>query len=232
MIPLDKGEDKKRNKNKIIWQHPFRAIVTGASGTGKTYWLLKQLQRKDSPFDQIIWCAPDYSLKQPKLKNFQRNMKGNVDFIEGLDTEKINELLNEYSNEGLQTCIVLDDLMYEENSYVNNLFTSGRHLNASIIEVTQRLFNSSKSRTNRINTNYFIIFSYPDKSEFATLARQVSPNNYKKIIDAYEELTKEKNKALILDLNTHTLNVKPKIKDMLKFRNTEWDKSIVKLQGL
>lgn len=234
MIPLDKGENKTRNKNKLIWQHPFRAIISGSSGTGKTFWLLKQLQNKDSPFDSIIWVAPDYSLEQQKLKNFYRNMKDKVDlyFVEGLDTEKIDEILNKNFKEGLQTAIVLDDLMYQENEYINNLFTSGRHKNASIIELTQRLFNSSKSRTNRLNTNYFVIFSYPDKSEFASLARQISPNKYKKIIDVYEQVTKDKHKALIIDLNTHTLNVKPEIKDLLKFRNTEWKNSIVNLKGV
>lgn len=232
MIPLDKGENKKRNKNKLIWQHPFRAIVSGASGTGKTYWLLNQLQRKDSPFDRIIWAAPGYSLEQSKLENFYRNMKGNVDFVEGLDTEKIDELLNEYNEEGLQTVIVLDDLMYQENGYINNLFTSGRHKNASIIELTQRLFNSNKSRTNRLNTNYFVIFSYPDKSEFASLARQISPNNYKQIIKAYEDITKNKHRALIIDLNTHSLDLKPEVKDYLKFRDTDFKKSVVDLKGI
>lgn len=74
--------------------------------------------------------------------------------------------------------------MYKEGSYMDNLFTSGR--------LTQRLFNSSKARTNRLNTNYFIIFNFPDKSKLASLARQLLPRNYKTIIEVYEDIAQNR----------------------------------------
>lgn len=58
MIDLKAGDNKYRNPNKLIWQRPFRSLVSGSSGSGKMFWLLKQLQRKDIPFDMydIMVC--------------------------------------------------------------------------------------------------------------------------------------------------------------------------------
>lgn len=220
---LTEGETKAKNPSKLLWQHPFRAIVGGSSGCGKTFWLLRQLQNKDSPFDKIIWCAPKYSLQQQKLKNFQHNMGDDkVIFIDGLNETEIEKHLDEYHQQHLQTAIILDDLMYEQNDYINNLFTSGRHKNASTIELCQRLFNSSKSRTNRLNTNYFILFPFgADKSEFHTLARQINPLEYKRIIEKYNESTNKRYGCLIIDSNTHTYNFDNK--NILKFRDSDFD---------
>ena len=219
---LVENERKIRNKNKILWQHPFRAIVAGASGCGKTYWTLDKLQHKDSPFDSVLWCAPGYSLKQQKLKNFQHNMRGNVVFIDGLNQEEIQKNIEENEQQGNQTCIVLDDLMHDENKFINNLFTSGRHQNCSIIELCQRLYANNKQRTNRLNTNYFILFPFgADKSEFQTLARQINPLEYKRIIEKYNLCTDKEHGCLIIDANTHTYKMNGK--NILKFRDTEFD---------
>jgi hypothetical protein len=124
MKDLLEGETKHKNPNPLQWQHPFRCTVSGASETGKTVWLLNKLQDKHSPFHKIIWCAPTYSLNQPKLKNFANNFgKDDVIFIDGLNTDEIDKNLNDFNNQKLQTALVLDDLMYEQNNYINNLLT-------------------------------------------------------------------------------------------------------------
>ena len=231
MIDLCSGETKYRNNDPLKWQHPFRCSISGSSGSGKTMFLLNKLQNSKNIFNKIIWCAPSYSLAQPKLENFAYNFgKNNVIFIEGLNTEKIDEYLNNFCQGQLQTCLVLDDLMYSQNTYINNLFTSGRHKNCSIIELTQRIFNSTKSRTNRLNTNYFCIGPFGDMQEFTTLARQINPIKYKQILEAYKHITSEKYHFLIIDLNTHILTVKNK--DYLKFRDTNWDECIISLSKL
>lgn len=220
---LTEGEKKAKNKSKLLWQHPMRAIVSGCSGTGKSLFALRTLSEKDSPFDKIVWCAPEYSLTQTKLKNFQHNMgEDKVKFIKGLDQAEIKKTLQENFDEGLQTALVLDDLMYEQNDFIGSLFTTSRHLNASVIELTQRLFNSNKSRTNRLNTNYFVLFPFgADKSEFHTLARQMNPLEYKRIIEKYNDATSMRYGCLIIDANTHSYDIDNK--NLLKFRSGWWD---------
>lgn len=217
---LFKDEQKPRNPSKMLWQHPFRAVVSGSSGCGKTGWLIQALADKRSPFDRIIWCAPDYSLKQQKLLNFQDVMGDRVVFVEGLDKERISELIDEGFNEGLQQAVILDDLMYETCPFVNNLFTSGRHKNVSTIEITQRLF-TDKGRTNRLNTSYFVLFPFGDKLEITNLARQINPLKFKRILDAYDTATSEKYGCLIIDKNYHSIDSKQK--KLLNFRHTKFD---------
>jgi hypothetical protein len=220
-IDIFEGEKEYRNPNPLLWQHPFRAVVSGASGTGKTGWLIKQLIRKDSPFDRVIWCAPDYSLNQPKLKKLKEILKSKLIFIDGLDEERINELVNEGDKKGLQQAVILDDLMYEENDFTDDLFTSGRHKNISTIELTQRLF-TKKGRTSRLNCNYFVVFPFGDLLEMTMLARQLSPLHFKKIIEAYKYATEKSFGCLIIDKIYYKLK---QIKDnkLLNYRDTEWD---------
>jgi hypothetical protein len=110
------------------------------------------------------------------------------------------------------------------------LFTSGRHKNCSIIELTQRLFNSSKSRTNRLNTNYFVIFAFGDLQEFTNLARQINPLKYKEIIKVYKNIVENRHHCMIIDLNYHILNVVNK--KYLKFRDTQLNNCIINLSNV
>jgi hypothetical protein len=217
-INLLENESIHRNPNPLQFQHPYRAVISGASGTGKTLWIMKNLQKKDSPFDRVIWVAPKFSLTQEKMTNFKHNMGKRLIIIEGLDTEKIDKLINEGHKHGLQQAVVIDDLMSEQNDWLNNLFTSGRHKNVSTIELTQRLFNGKHSRTNRLNTNYYVLFKFPDQSEFATLARQISPIHSKKVMNAYNLITDKPHGAFIIDTNYHKIDL-PNNK-LLKYRDT------------
>ena len=65
---LLKGEKKADNKDIIQPQHPYRMCICGSSGSGKTKFCMSLLLEKNQPFDKIIWIAPEYSLKQVKMK--------------------------------------------------------------------------------------------------------------------------------------------------------------------
>lgn len=221
---LFSGETPPRNPSKVLWQHPMRAVVSGSSGSGKTGWLIQVLADKRSPFDRIIWCAPSYSLNQQKLINFKDLMGDRVEFVDGLDKERINELIDEGHSAGLQQAVVLDDLMYEQCDFTNDLFTSGRHKNVSTIELTQRIFTGDKGRTNRINTSYFVLFPFGDKVEIVNLARQINPRKVDKIVEAYDTATANKYGCLIVDKNYHNIDGLPvEKKKLLKFRDTKFD---------
>lgn len=213
------GETTYRNKNPLNFQHPYRAVISGASGTGKTLWIMNKLQQKDSPFDRVIWMAPEYSLTQNKMKIFKQNMGNKLKLIKGLDESKVDKLIGEGFNNNIQQAIVIDDLMSDQNEWLSNLFTSGRHKNCSIIELTQRLFTGKHGRTNRLNTNYYVLFKYPDKSEFATLSRQLSPLNHKKLLNAYNIITDKPHGCLIIDTNYH--KIKHPNNKLLKYRDTD-----------
>ena len=60
--------------------------------------------------------------------------------------------------------VVLDDLLQEasDNSQVSSLFTRGRHLNFSVIFLSQNLFHQGKhSRDISLNKGYLILYKNP-----------------------------------------------------------------------
>jgi len=220
---LLKGEIKPDNKDIIQPQHPYRMCVCGASASGKTKFTMDLLlDKKVQPFDKIIWIAPEYSLKQVKMKNFCEMIGKHISVFSDInkDQEEIEKLIEEYYNKGFQTCIVIDDMMSEQNKFISNLFTAGRHLNSSVIELTQRIF-TPKNRTHRMNTSYFVIFRFGDVLECKMLCRMINPNHANELLDLYENATSKKFGCLILDNKWHELD--DENKKLLRYRDTKWD---------
>ena len=72
--------------------------------------------------------------------------------------------------------LVIDDLMSETNSEINELFTKGsHHQNISVIFITQNLFYTEKdTRTMNLNTHYIVLFKNPrDATQVAHFGRQM-----------------------------------------------------------
>ena len=125
MSKLIDGEKKARNPNPLGFIHPCRAIICGASGSGKTRFILEEVILDDkSPFDKIIFVAPKFSLEQEKIQKTKDILGDKLVLIEGLDETKIGEELEESFYEGNQTLIVFDDLMNKKSRYMTDLFTT------------------------------------------------------------------------------------------------------------
>lgn len=222
MSKLIEGENKPRNKNPLLFQHPCRGVICGSSGTGKTRFILEDIVlHKDSPFDKVLFVAPKFSLEQEKLQIAKEMMGDRMILIEGLNEAQIQEELENSFYEGNQTLIIFDDLMNKKSRYMTDLFTSGRHRNASIVELTQRIFTDGR-RTNRCNTDYYVIFNFGDKLEFRNLALQLEPKHYKEIMELYDDATEDPHGCLIIDLK-HKVHKDFKDNKMLKYRKNNME---------
>jgi excinuclease UvrABC ATPase subunit len=220
---LLKNEIKDDNANILLPQHPCRLCICGSSGSGKTKFTMDLLLEKQQPFDKIIWIAPEYSLKQVKMKNFIEliNEKHISLFSDvNKDQSDIEKLIDEFYNKKYQTVIVIDDMMTEQNKFISNLFTQGRHKSCSIIELTQRIF-TPKNRTHRMNTSYFVLFRFGDSLEAKMLFRMINPNNVNKLLDMYDDATTKKYGCFILDNKWHELD--DPNKKLLRYRDTKWN---------
>ena len=185
---LLKNEEKPRNLDVFQLQHPFRAISAGKSGSGKTTWILKNiLLAKNQPFDKIIWCAPKFSLEQAKLQEVKKKLKSKLVLVEGLDKELLQDLIDKKPKRE-QWLIVLDDLLTKtDDPFISDLFTAGRHKNISTIEILQRIYAGKSGRTHRLNSDYFLLCDFPDKSEIRSLFRQIDPKHVEKLMECYTE---------------------------------------------
>ena len=99
--------------------------------------------------------------------------------------------------------VILDDLI-GSNSLQNiaNLFTvDARHLNISMVFLTQRLFvNDEYFRQISQNSDYFCLFKNPrNSSEIRSLAQQMTPGNML-LVDIYQDATVKPFSYLFINL--------------------------------
>lgn len=174
--------------------HTFNAILAGPSQSGKTQLVLKLIENRDvmfsPPFSEIHWYYGEW---QP----FFGNLKSIVTFKEGLPD------LTAYSG-GKPCLLIIDDLMTENKGQIGSLFTKGtHHRNLSVIFITQNLFHQSKdSRDISLNAHYIILMKSPrDKQQLGTIARQMFPEAWRFVVDAYRDATSNPFGYLLLDMN-------------------------------
>ena len=135
------------------------------------------------PPERIAWF---YGRHQPDLFCSLTEEIPSIEFYEGLPTNI--EVMFDGSKRNI--CII-DDLM--QNQLVENLFTNGRHLDLSVVSVSQNLFYvGKKCRTISLNSTYIVVFKNPrDQTQIRHLACQMFPSKTKLLQEAYEEETKD-----------------------------------------
>jgi hypothetical protein len=209
-------KDPKRRKEDLIGIQPGQhAVISGATGTGKTWWCVDMLlgtgkhTAHPAPFDAVIVMCDKISMGQPAYDRLEKKFKGSggVRFIVGFpaDHDDFIEKLKEYKNNKWNTVVIIDDLMVKarygpDSKLVDTLFTSGRHLGCAIWQLTQ---NHTDSRTRRLQCGYLITFRTPaDKASLAWIAKSLRPEtNGKDVLEAYNIATGKPNGCLIMALN-------------------------------
>lgn len=189
----------------LRFKSPTSLIAYGATSSGKTSWTEKLLRCVDDMFDKpirrIVYCYGEFQPRFLKMENEIPNIK----FVEGFP-EDIYNLFDQ--TPGL---LVLDDLMNEsmKNDAMVELITRGshhRHINT--ITLVQNLFPPGKfSRTMSLNTHYIVAFKNPrDSLGVSTLAKQAFPGEVSRVMEAYEDATKQPSGYMLFDLHPTTSN--------------------------
>ena len=181
------------------WIHPFAAIISGPSGSGKSHFIerfLKNLnQMVNVKFERKILYYTEWQSSYSRLGK-------NIEYREGLPQ------FSDFSSDNKPKLIILDDLQKESSSsIIVDLFTKGsHHWNLSVIFVTQNLFYQGRNqRTITLNASYLVIFKNPrDRSQISHMARQVYPENPKFLQEAYYDATTKPHGYILLDLKQDT----------------------------
>ena len=100
--------------------------------------------------------------------------------------------------------VIFDDILGEDEDETILWFTrKGHHRNASIVYITQNLFQQSKAhRTISLNAHYLVLFKSPrDKSQVQVLAKQLGTPwlNY-----AYDDATLSPHGCILINLKPST----------------------------
>ena len=194
-----------------IPHHPYRILIIGGSGSGKTNALLNLINNQPD-IDKIYLYAKDpYETKYQYLIN--KREKVGLDhfddhkaFIEySNDMQDVHKNINDYNTrKKRKVLIVFDDMIaYMINnknldSIVTELFIRGRKLNISIVFITQSYFKVPKEV--RLNSTHFFIMKIPNKRELQqTVLNHSSDIDFKDFMKIYKRCTKEPYSFLVND---------------------------------
>ena len=222
MINLDNITNNNNTNHSEKWphipDHPYRILITGGSGSGKTNTLLNLInEQKD--IDKIYLYAKD--LSEPKYEYLIKNRE-NVEIkhlndlkavIECSNTmNDIYENINDYKpNRKRKILIAFDDMIADIMtnkkflSLIKELFIRCRKLNISLVFITQSYFSVPKDL--RLNSTYYLIMKINNRRELQNIAINHSADvYYKDFIKIYRECTKEPHNFLTIDTTLPSSN--------------------------
>ena len=204
MINFDEYTNENKKEHNLNWpyipDHPYRILIIGGSGKGKTNALLNLINNQPD-IDKIYLHAKDpYEDKYQYLIN-KRERVG----ISHLNdpkafTEYSNDMHNVYKNidnynpDKEKILIVFDDMIGDMisnkklNSIVTEIFIRCRKLNISLVFISQSYFKVPKDV--RLNTTHFFIMKIPNRIELQQIAISHSSDiDFKDFINVYKKCT-------------------------------------------
>lgn len=165
----------------LCFKREFRALFSGAPGTGKTTALLDIIANRErlvcgEPFAHIIWCVGEESSLDPNLKKRIPNVRveRGLAFLERLESNSL---------------VIFDDLLatvFDHPLVLDLCIRKSTHDRISLILFSQNLYFQSKfSRTINLALTDIICFLYlRDTSCYETLCRQILGKGYKPLFSA------------------------------------------------
>lgn len=176
---------------------PFRMIIAGNSGSGKTQTLLNLLHNMPSTFEKIRIVTknkdePLYNYLEDKMKDFDFKIEEGIHSLPDLDS------LDKTQN----NLIILDDLVNESEKAqrpISDYFIRCRKKNCSIIYISQSYYAVPKMI--RDNISYLIIKQVSSMKNLTMICRECSLGiDKKQLKDIYDDATQSKQDFLLIDL--------------------------------
>jgi len=239
---VDSKPQVRKRVDLIGFQKGSHAVVSGASGCGKTKYVTDMLLSRGVhtgrgvPWDAVVVLCDTISLGQPLYEELNSKFagKGGVTFMEGLpigviedeDGEPVDkeeeflQLLRDNKKKGYHTMCIIDDLMMSSkvgaaDRFVTKCFTSLRHLNTDMWELNQA---HVAARERRLQCGYLVCFDTPaDQKSLQAIAAQIRPETKgRDIMAAYRTAIEghDRHGCLVICLRAD--------KDIM-FRNTAMD---------
>lgn len=197
--------------------HPTTHLMVGPPSSGKTYRTARILESKNSliqngeAIKNIVFC---YSVWQSTYTELEKKKIVNK-WINKLPTlEEYLDLVRGYKDQG-GSIVVIDDFMGGLTKDLVQIVTvESRHNNTSTFILYQSLFPSNPlGRQISLNVKYIHAHKNPrENAQFAFMARQINPSDYKWIVESYHEATKLPYSSFVIDLMQET-------PEILRFRS-------------
>ena len=185
------------NKNIHGINVPFRTLIIGGSGAGKTQTLLNLIRVMSGTFQNIHIITKN---KDEPLYNFLEDKLGKdgLTISEGIGSAPDLDSFNKKE----QSLVVMDDLVLERNQkQLEQYFIRARKLNCSLVYISQSYFAVPKIIRN--NLNYLIIKRLNTIQDLFRIMREYSLGISKENLQGiYEHAIKDnKQDFLLVDID-------------------------------
>ena len=215
MINFDDYTNETKTEHNSKWSHfsnhPYRIVIVGGSGSGKTN-ALQNIINNQPDTDKIYLYAKDpYEAKYQYLIN--KREKAMLDHYDDPKAfmEYSNNMQDVYKNiedynprKNRKVLIVFDDMIADMisnkklNLIVTELFTRCRKLNISAVFIIQSYFKVPKDV--RLNSMHFFIMKVPNKRELHQIGLNHSLDiDSKDFMKIYRKCTAKPYSFLVID---------------------------------
>ena len=151
MVNFDGYANENKAQHNLKWpyipDHPYRILIIGGSGSGKTNALLNLINNQPD-IDKIHLYAKYQFLINKRESTGLKYFNDPKAFIEySNDMQDVYRNIDEYNADKERKILIVFDVMIADminnkklNSIVTNLFIRGRKLNISFVFITQSYF--------------------------------------------------------------------------------------------
>ena len=180
-----KRERKDINLNTLAPRWPFRMVVCGASGCGKTNMVIDLIERF------LPWTAlgvyarhldnKQYTQFRERIQKYEKKKKAEVStWADTLDAVvPVDDLCPDN-----RTLILFDDfVMAKDQSIIEDYFTRARHKNCSVIYICQSWYNTPK--VVRLNASHVAVFKGANGFDKTGIWKDVCSSMKREVFDEY-----------------------------------------------
>ena len=176
---------------------PFRMLIIGGSGAGKTQTLMNLIRIMNGTFNNIHIITKNKD--EPLYNYLESKVDTGLSITEGIDSAPN---LDDFDKKE-QSLIVMDDLVLEKNQkQLEQYFIRARKLNCSLVYLSQSYFAVPKMI--RMNLNYLIIKRLNTLQDLFRMMREYSLGVSKDVlVDLYQHSIQDnKQDFLLVDLDS------------------------------
>ena len=192
----DFNEDENTNFTQLyryMLDKPFRMLICGNSGSGKTNLLYHVLMKPLVYYDQVHLYGKN--LEQEKYKHMIETMNdisGQVGYdIVHYNNDEIKPV-NSLDADS-QKIVIFDDFTCDKNQKpLIDYFIQGRHKNCSVIYLSQSFYKTPKDI--RLNCSHYVVYEFPSNNERNLISRELNVTK-----DQYEKATKKPYSFMYVD---------------------------------